>query len=225
MDLREAGIGEQRALLISAPDGRGVATLGVGREVIDVAVTARSKHHGVGCVRLNLAGDQVARDNASGAAIHHHQVEHFSARIHLHLPAGDLPLEGLIGAQQQLLAGLAAGVESAGDLRTAEGAVIQHAAVLPGEGYALRHALVDDIHADLSQPVNVGLARAKIAALDGVVEQPVDAVAVPVIVFGRVNASLRGDAVGAPRGILEAKALDVVAQLPQRRGRRSAGQP
>ena len=40
MDLREAGIGEQRAALVGAPDGRGVAAIGVGGEVEDVAVAA-----------------------------------------------------------------------------------------------------------------------------------------------------------------------------------------
>ena len=35
----------------------------------------------------------------------------------------DLAFERLVGAEQKLLAGLAAGVEGAGDLRAAEGAV------------------------------------------------------------------------------------------------------
>ena len=43
----------------------------------------------------------------------------------------------LVGAEQQLLAGLAPGVERAGHLRAAEGAVVEQAAVLPGEGHAL----------------------------------------------------------------------------------------
>ena len=46
---------------------------------------------------------------------------------------------------QQLLAGLAAGVEGAGDLYAAEGAVVEQAAVLAGERDALRDALVDDV--------------------------------------------------------------------------------
>jgi hypothetical protein len=66
------------------------------------------------------------------------------------VPAGlsgpcDLPLEGLVGAEQELLARLAAGVERARDLRAAEGAVVEQAAVLAGERDALRDALVDDV--------------------------------------------------------------------------------
>ena len=56
----------------------------------------------------------------------------------------DLALEGLVGADEQLLAGLAAGVERAGHLHAAEGAVVEQAAVLAGERHALRDALVDD---------------------------------------------------------------------------------
>ena len=54
-----------------------------------------------------------------------------------------LTLKGLVGADEELLAGLAAGVEGTGDLHAAEGAVVQQAAVLAGEGDALGHALVE----------------------------------------------------------------------------------
>ncbi len=60
----------------------------------------------------------------------------------------DLALERLIGAEQELLAGLAAGVEGARDLGAAEGAVVEDAAVFAGEGHALGDALVDDVDAD-----------------------------------------------------------------------------
>ena len=57
----------------------------------------------------------------------------------------DLPAERLVGAEQELLAGLAAGVEGARHLGAAERAVVEQAAVLAGEGHALGHALVDDV--------------------------------------------------------------------------------
>ena len=132
------------------------------------------------------------------------------------LPQADLPLQRLVGAEQELLAGLAAGVEGARDLRAAEGAVGEQAAVLAGERHALGHALVDDVHADLGQAVDVGLAGAEVAALDGVVEEAVDAVAVVLVVLGGVDAALGGDRVGAARAVLVAEALDVVAELGQR---------
>src|SRR5690606_3108767 len=132
------------------------------------------------------------------------------ARVHLHLARGDLPAEGLIGAEEELLPRLAAGVEGAGDLDAAEGAGVEQAAVLAGEGHALGHALVDDLDGDLRQAVHVGLAGAEVAALDGVVEQALDRVAVVAVVLGGVDAALRGDGVGAARGVLVAELDDLV---------------
>ena len=121
------------------------------------------------------------------------------------VPACDLALERLVGAEQQLLAGLAAGVERARDLRAAEGAVGEQAAVLAGERHALGDALVDDVDADLGEAVDVGLAGAEVAALDRVVEEAVDAVAVVLVVLGGVDAALRGDGVRAARASPESR--------------------
>ena len=93
----------------------------------------------------DLAGDQVAGDDAAGAAVDDDQVEHLVRGCISTVPARDLTLERLVGAEQQLLTGLAAGVEGPGDLRTAERAGVEQAAVLAGERDALRHALVDDL--------------------------------------------------------------------------------
>ncbi len=224
MDLREAGIGEQRAALVRPPDGGGVGAFGVGGKVIDVAVAAGAEHHRVAQVRFDLAGHQVARDDAARVAVDHDQVEHLRAREHLHRAGADLPFERLVSAQQQLLPGLPARVERARNLRAAEAAVVEVAGVLARERHALRHALIDDVEADLRQAVDVGFAGAEIAALHRVVKQAVDAVAIVVIILGGVDAALRGDGVRAPRRILEAEALDVVAQLGQRGGRGSAGE-
>ena len=57
----------------------------------------------------------------------------------------DLAAEGLVGAEQELLAGLAAAVEGARHLGAAEGAVVEQAAVLARERHALGDALVDDV--------------------------------------------------------------------------------
>src|SRR6185295_12414780 len=53
-------------------------------------------------------------------------------------------------------------------------------------------------------------------ALHGVVEQPEHAVAVVLVVLGRVDAPLGGDRVGPARAVLVAEALHAVAQLGQR---------
>src|SRR5262249_27490936 len=50
------------------------------------------------------------------------------------------------------------------------------------------------------------------------------AVAVIVVILGGVDTALRGDAVSAARRILKAETLDVVTQLGQSRGCRTAGQ-
>ena len=79
----------------------------------------------------------------------------------LTVPGADLPLQRLIGAEQQLLAGLAARIERARNLRAAEGAVGQHAAVFARERHALRDALIDDVDADLRQAIDVGSRERK----------------------------------------------------------------
>src|SRR5690606_19866620 len=133
--------------------------------------------------------------------------------VHLHLAAAHLLLERLIGAEEQLLAGLPACVERARDLCTSERAVRQVTAVFARERHALRNALVDDVEADLGEAMDVGFTCAEVAALVRVVEQTEYADAARLLVLGGVNAALRGDAVRATRRILEAEAAEVVAQL------------
>ena len=70
---------------------------------------------------------------------------------------------------------------------------------------------------DLREPVNVGFAGAEIAALDSVVEQAVDAVAVVLIVLRRIDPALSRDGVRAAGRILEAETLYVVSEFGQRR--------
>src|SRR5208337_2921268 len=160
----------------------------------------------------------------AGLAVDDDQVQHVHARVHGHGAEADLAFERLISAEEELLAGLAAGVKRAGDLGAAERAVVEEAAVLACEGHALCDALVDDIHADLRQAVDVGFAGAEVAALDGVVEEPVNAVAVIVIVLGGVDAALCGDGVSAARAVLKAEALYVVAEFAEAGGGSAAGE-
>ena len=221
VNLGVAGIGEKRAALVRPPRRRDVRVHGIGRQVVGRAVSAGAEQHGMTRVSFDLAGDQVADDDAARLAVHEHEVEHLAARETLHRALVDLPHHRLVGAEQQLLSGLAAGVERPRHLRAAERPVVEQPAVLARERHALRHALVDDVDAQLRQPIDVGLARSVVAALDRVVEQPLDAVAVVLIVLRRVDAALRRDAVRAPRTVLDAEAQDVVAKLAQRRrGRR-----
>ena len=158
-------------------------------------------------------------------AVDHHEVEHLGARVHRHRALGDLLFERLVGAEQQLLAGLPARIEGARHLRAAERAVVELTAVLARERDSLGDALVDDLARNLRQPVDVGLARAKVAPLDGVVEEAHHRVAVVLVVLGRVDAALRGDAVGATGRILEAEALHGETQLAEGGGGGCAREP
>jgi hypothetical protein len=88
----------------------------------------------------------------------------------------------------------------------------------------LGDALIDDVAADLRQAVDIRFARPEIATFDGVVEQPINTVAVVLVVLGGVNAALGGDAVGTARAVLETKALHLVTEFPEARGSRGSGQ-
>ena len=132
-------------------------------------------------------------------AIDHHQVQHFFAGVHGDAARVHLTFQRLISAQEKLLPRLSPRVEGSRNLRAAEAAVSKRAPVFPRERNALRHALVDDVYADLRQPVDVRFACAEVAALHRVIEQAIDTVAVVLIILGRVNAALRRDGMRAPR--------------------------
>ena len=225
MNLGVARVGKERSPLVRAPDGSHVRTFGVGGEIVDVAVATCAQDDGVGKVGRDCAGHQVTGNDAASLAIDHDEVEHLGALIHPHGAGMDLAFERLVGAEQQLLAGLAAGVERARDLRAAERAVGKGAAVFAGEGNSLGYTLIDDVDAVLRQAVDVGLAGAEVSAFDGVVEEAVDAVAVILIVLGGVDAALGSDGVRAAGRILKAEALDLVAKLAQGRGSRGSRKP
>jgi hypothetical protein len=87
VDLREAGVGEERALLVAAPDRGDVAVDRVGGEVEHGGVAAGGHDHRVGRVGLDLPGDQVAADDAAGHAVDQHQLQHLAAGEQLD-PAG-----------------------------------------------------------------------------------------------------------------------------------------
>ena len=224
VNLHVARVGETGAALVGAPGGGDVGGHGVGGQEVHVAVAAGGQNHRMGGVFLDLAGDEVAADDALGHAVHDHQVHHLAAGVHLHLAGCDLAHHGGVGAEQQLLSRLAPGVEGARYLGAAEGAVGQGAAVLTGKGYALGHTLVDDVVGDLGETVDVGLTGAEVAALDGVVEQTEDGVTVVLVVLGGVDTALGGDGVGAARAVLDAEGFYVVAQFAQGGGGGGAGQ-
>ena len=224
VDLGVARVAEVGALAVRTPRSGDVAAHRVGRQEEHVAVATGGEHDRVGGVGLDGAGHHVAGDDAAGAAVDQDDLEHLVAGVHLHGARRDLALQALVGADQQLLTRLAAGVEGALHLDATEGTVVEQAAVLTGERDALRDALVDDVRADLGEAVDVRLAGAVVAALDGVVEQPHRRVVVVAVVLGRVDTTLRGDRVRAAGAVLVAEVQDVVARLAQRRGGGATGE-
>ena len=66
--------------------------------------------------------------------------------------------------------------------------------------------------------MHVCLARAEVAALDGVLEQAIDAVAVALIVLCGVDAALGSNGVRASRRVVERKRVDLVTKLGKRCG-------
>ena len=224
VDLREAGVGESGALAVALESGRTVRCHGVRREEEDVAVTAGGDDDGVRAVALDLTRYEVAGDDTAGLAVLDDDVEHLMTRVALHRTCCDLLVEGSVGAEQQLLSGLAAGIEGTRNLRTAERTVGQQTAVLAGKGHTLCDALVDDEVRNLGQTVYVGFAGAVVAALDRVVEQTIYRVVVVLVVLCCVDTALCCDRVGAAGRILDAEDLDVVAQFAERSGCGGASQ-
>src|SRR5690606_37888989 len=93
--------------------------------------------------------------------------------------------------------------------------------VFASEGNALRNALIDDVHADHGQPIHVRLASTEVAALYGIVEEAIDAVAVVLVVLCGVDASLCSNRMRPARAVLVAECFDVVSLLTERRGERT----
>src|SRR2546422_6639661 len=108
VDWGEGGFREGAPSLVRPPDLGHVATLRVGREIVDVAVAAGREHDRVAHVRTHPAAHEVAHDDAPRSTLDHDQVEHFAARVHRDLAEADLAGQRLVGPEQELLAGLAA---------------------------------------------------------------------------------------------------------------------
>ena len=223
VDLGEAGVGKAGAAFVAAVGGGDVAALGVGGEEEDVAVAAGADDDGVGVPCLDFAVRHVACDDALGVAVHEDEVEHFVAVVHFDGAEADLAGERGVGAEEELLAGLAAGVKGAGDLGAAKGAVVEEAAVFAGEGDAGGDGLVNDVAGDFGEAVNVGFAGAEVAALDGVVKEAVNAVTVVLVILCGVDAALGGDGVGAAGAVLITEAADVEAHFAERCGGGASG--
>ena len=155
MNLSVARIGKEGAPAVSAPSGGHVAAHGVGGKVEDVSISACAEENRVCGVSLHFSSHQVAGDDAFGMTVYDNDIKHLGAGVHFHTAPSDFFIQCGVGAEQELLPGLATSVKSSRHLSTAEGAVVKVATVFPGEGHALSDALVDDVDAYLGKAVDV----------------------------------------------------------------------
>ena len=121
VNLREARIGKERAFLIGFPSRPAIAVHGIGTQEIDIPVTAGAKQYGMTRIAFHFAGDQIAADNPAGMAfLVENQIHHLSTGIELHAALGNFAAQSPVSPQQQLLPGLAFGIEGTRNLRPAE---------------------------------------------------------------------------------------------------------
>src|SRR5260221_12854430 len=173
---------------------------------------------------FQLAGDQVPGDDTPVLPVDVHDSQHFMTGTLPHIARDHLVFQGLVSADQQLLAGLSRRIEGTLHLCAAERAVAQQTAIFAGKRHPLCYALVDDAGADFGQPVNVGLTGTVIPALNGIVKETEYAVPVILIVLSSINAPLRGNAMRATRRILKTKSLHLISQLTERDSGKCSGQ-
>jgi hypothetical protein len=170
MNLREGWVREERASFKSSISGCDVAPACVGREIKYVSISTSREHDSIRCMSLDFSGTQIAGNDSLGMSLDNHEIEHLRLRKHLDRAGRDLSAKRLITAEQKLLTGLSARVESSRHLGAAEGAISQQPSIFAGERHALCDALVNDVIADLSQAIHVRFTGTKIAALDRVVK-------------------------------------------------------
>ena len=77
--------------------------------------------------------------------------------------------------------------------------------------------MIDDLVAYFGSPVYVGFARPVVASLYHIDKQPVNTVAVVLVVLGCINSSLRSHCMGSSRGIVITEGFHVVSQFTQGR--------
>ena len=193
VNLRVAGIGEESASAVCAPDCRTVAPHRVRGKEEYVSVSPGCQNNGIRNMRLYLAGNHIPGDNSPGAAVNNDQVDHLMPAVELNGPRLRLAHQCLVGTDKQLLPGLPAGIESSRHLHAAERAVVQQAAVFTRKGNTLCHALIDNCRGNFGQTVHVRFARTEIPAFDGVVEQAEHGIVVVLVVLRRVDSALRGN--------------------------------
>ncbi len=84
VNLNEAGIGEVGTLTIGLDGCGAVATHGVGRQEVSVAITAGGQTNGVTGIALELSGNEVLGDDATAAAVDDDDILNLCTGVELH---------------------------------------------------------------------------------------------------------------------------------------------
>src|SRR5690625_1047565 len=223
VNLRKTGIREKSSFFVSSVRGRYIRSTGIGRKIEKIAVTASSENNRVSCVRFDRPGNEISHDDSLRVAVDNDQVEHLGPWKHFYRTGSHLAGKRRITTEKKLLSRLSSRVKCAGNLCTAERSVGERATIFARKRNSLRDRLIDDISAVISHPVDIRLAGPVVATFQSIVKEPLNAVAVVLIIFRRFDPPLCSDTVRTARTILYAKTFYVVAEFAKRSGSRTSG--
>lgn len=135
---------------------------------------------------------------------------------HFDLSIPDLAGEGATCPNEQLLPGLAACIECALHLHATERAVGQRPTIFSRERNPLSDTLIDHVRGELGKAVDMGLFASVVPSPNRVEEQPLDGVAIVLVVFRGIDPPWAAIEWAPARAILIAKALHAIPLLAQR---------
>ena len=167
---------------------------------------------------FKLTCDEVSGYDTTSFAIDDNYLYKFCPGVQFNVLFIHLAHECLVCPKQQLLAGLAAGIESTAYLCPTERTVGKIPAILTGKGDPLCHALVDNVVAYLGKAINVPFPGAVVSSFYGVVKKPVNRIAIVGVVLCGIDTTLCSNGVCTARRILDSKAFHFKAHLCQRSG-------
>ncbi len=188
--LDELTVRVQRALAVAACGGITRVDSGIGGLAEYGPAAARGDDHRIGGEGAHLHGGKVLRGHAAADAVMRYGGNELPANERAHLA---LNLQGahlLVERVEQLLAGGGAGECGAPLLGAAESAQVKQAFRRTVEHHAHAVEKVHDAWRRFAHAAHLRLVGQEIAAVDGVVEMLVHAVAFALGVQGRVDAAL-----------------------------------
>ncbi len=102
---------------------------------------------------------------------------------------------------------------------------MERSGIVACKGNSLTDTLIDNFVAHFGQPIHICLTSPVVAPFDRIIEEPIDTVAVILIVLGCIYPALSGNGMRPAGAILIAEILHLKTQLSQRGRCRSTSQP